>query len=261
VHWVPGDPQTTHTINVLHLLLPAGEKWFVNVYRQAVPLITDEELREQVRGFMGQEATHSRAHALVLEHLAEQGVDTSRYTRLVDFGFERLLGDRPLGLRMPARFWLRRRLAIIAAIEHFTAVLGAWVLDASGLDDAAADPVMLDLLRWHGAEEVEHRAVAFDLFEHVSGSYLTRLVTMVGVFVAMVVAWVAGVIFFMHADPQRPGRTSYRNLRRAQKRGRLPSMKTLCGAVPRYLARSYHPSQEGDTERALQYLADSPAVA
>lgn len=34
LHWVPGDPFTTHTINVLHLLLPAGERWFVHVYKQ-----------------------------------------------------------------------------------------------------------------------------------------------------------------------------------------------------------------------------------
>lgn len=37
LHWGPGDPFTTHTINVLHLLLPAGERWFVHVYKQALP--------------------------------------------------------------------------------------------------------------------------------------------------------------------------------------------------------------------------------
>ena len=48
------------------------------------------------------------------------------------FLFERLLGNRPLGFGLPGivgRQWLMARLAIIAAIEHFTAVLGAWVLD------------------------------------------------------------------------------------------------------------------------------------
>ncbi|MFF4754861.1 metal-dependent hydrolase [Streptomyces sp. NPDC002514] len=29
LHWVPDDPFTTHTLNVLHLLLPAGERRFV----------------------------------------------------------------------------------------------------------------------------------------------------------------------------------------------------------------------------------------
>ena len=56
LHWVPGDAQTTHTANVLHLLLPAGEQWFVHLYRQALPLVTDARLRDEVKGFMGQEA-------------------------------------------------------------------------------------------------------------------------------------------------------------------------------------------------------------
>ncbi len=66
LHWVPGDPFATHTINVLHMLLPAGERWFVHVYKQVLPLIRDERLRADVIGFIGQEAMHSRAHDEVL---------------------------------------------------------------------------------------------------------------------------------------------------------------------------------------------------
>jgi uncharacterized protein len=33
-------------------------------------------------------------------------------------------------------------------------------------DAIGTDPVMLDMLRWHGAEEVEHKAVAFDTMKH-----------------------------------------------------------------------------------------------
>ena len=54
------DPFTTHTINVLHLLLPAGERWFVHVYKQVLPHIRDDRLREDVIGFIGQEAMHSQ---------------------------------------------------------------------------------------------------------------------------------------------------------------------------------------------------------
>src|SRR6185312_16245421 len=55
-HWVPGEPFVTHTINVLHLLLPAGERWFIDVFTQALPWIKDDKLREEVHGFIGQEA-------------------------------------------------------------------------------------------------------------------------------------------------------------------------------------------------------------
>ena len=264
LHWVPDDAQTTHTINVLHLLLPAGERWFVHVYKQALPLITDDALREDVRGFMGQEAVHSRAHSSVLEHLAAQGIDSTPYTRQVEWMFDRLLGDNPLRLRRIPRWlrrrWLMRRLAIIAAVEHFTAVLGWWVINSPALDRAGADPTMLDLLRWHGAEEVEHRSVAFDVYRHVGGSYAGQLLAMIVTAPVLIGLWFSGVRFFMKAD-RAAGAPTWRHFRRAGRRGLLPSTGTLLAAAPRYMRPTYHPSQEGDTEHALEYLATSPAAA
>jgi predicted metal-dependent hydrolase len=264
LHWVPGDAQTTHTINVLHLLLPAGERWFVKVYKQALDDIRDAELLEDVKGFMAQESWHSRAHATVLDHLASQGIDSTPYTRRVEWMFDRLLGDNPLRLRgIPRRLkrrWLLRRLGIIAAVEHFTAVLGVWVLDSPALDRAGADPVMLDLLRWHGAEEVEHRHVAFDLFKHAGGTYFGGVLAMVVTAPVLAYLWFQGVRFFMHADPTTTREPTWREFRRAGRRGLVPTASLLLAAVPRYLRRDYHPSREGSTERALAYLAESPAA-
>lgn len=258
LHWIPGDPQTTHCINVLHMLLPAGEKWFVEVYRQVLPGIDDEQLRADVKGFIGQEATHSRAHAAVLEHLAAQGVDTGRYTRLIDWTFDRLLADRPLGVRLPRflrRPWLLHRLGIIAAVEHFTAVLGSWVLAAEALDAADADPVMLDLLRWHGAEEVEHRAVAFDLFRHEGGGYLQRIVGLAEVGPVLLWLWARGTFFLMRRDPTKPGRPRLREFVRAGRQGTLPSARELFGTLPRFVRPGYHPLAEGSTAEAVAYLS------
>lgn len=264
LNWVPGDAQTTHTINVLHLLLPAGERWFVKVYKQVLDDIRDEKLLEDVKGFMAQESWHSRAHATVLDHLAAQGVDSTPYTRRVEWMFDRLLGDNPLRLRRIPRWlkrrWLLRRLGIVAAVEHFTAVLGVWVLESPALDRAGADPTMLDLLRWHGAEEVEHRHVAFDLFKHLGGTYVGGVLAMIVTAPVLAYLWFQGVRFFMQADPTATREPSWRAFRRAGRRGLVPTASLLLAAVPRYMRRDYHPSQEGSTERALAYLADSPAA-
>ncbi|MFF4538480.1 metal-dependent hydrolase [Streptomyces aureus] len=261
LHWVPDDPFATHTINVLHLLLPAGERWFVHVYRQALPLIRDERLREDVIGFIGQEATHSQAHDEVLPHLAELGLDPTPYTAQVDWLFEKLLGDRTLPPGRARRWWLLERIALIAAIEHYTAFLGDWILNADELDRRGADPVMLDLLRWHGAEEVEHRSVAFDLFQHVDGSYRRRARTWATAFTALVFLWQRGARFFMENDPTLlDGRASFKDFYTGGKRGVLPPTGDLLKSVPRYLSRAYHPSQEGSTEQAAAYLASSPAA-
>jgi uncharacterized protein len=267
LHWIPDEPTATHVINVLHLLLPAGERWFVKVFKEALPLVTDPELLRDVKGFMGQEATHSVQHSYVLDHLAEQDLDTEAYTRHVDWFFEVLLGERPpAGLPVPRREWLRFRLSLIAAIEQFTAVLGHWVLHADELDRAEPDAVMLDLLRWHGAEEVEHRAVAFDMYQHTGGSGLPRYIRRVeGMTITAPVLlwlWAVGAAYLIRHDPQLRGRLRYslREHNRAVSKGLLPTWGELGAAIPRYLRRSYHPSQEGSLRAAVEYLATSPAA-
>ncbi|MEU4346776.1 metal-dependent hydrolase [Streptomyces sp. NPDC023838] len=267
LHWIPDEPTATHVINVLHLLLPAGERWFVKVFKEALPLVTDPVLLKDVKGFMGQEATHSVQHAYVLDHLAEQRLDTAAYTRHVDFLFDKLLGEHPpFGTPIPTQEWLRFRLSLIAAIEQFTAVLGDWVLHAEALDRAGSDPVMLDLLRWHGAEEVEHRAVAFDMYQHCGGEglprYARRVEGMVVVAPVLLWLWAWGTSYLIRHDPQLAGRLRYslREHNRAVRRGLLPSWKELGAAIPRYFRRSYHPSQEGSLRKAVEYLATSPAA-
>ncbi|QMU79718.1 2Fe-2S iron-sulfur cluster binding domain-containing protein [Streptacidiphilus sp. PB12-B1b] len=265
LHWVPDDPFSTHMINVLHLLLPAGERWFVDVYKQVLPLIRDPQLREDVIGFIGQEAMHSQAHSTVLDHLVAQGLDPAPYTAQMDWFFEHLLGDNTAP-PLAKKWWLLERVAIIAAIEHYTAVLGKWVLDARGFERFGADPTMVDLLRWHGAEEVEHRSVAFDVFQHLDGGYGRRLRTMTTVFPTMFWLWVRGVKFFIANDPElspaerRAAEPHIRDWVRAAKAELVPAPRDIFSAVPRYMRRRYHPTQEGSTAKALAYLASSPAA-
>ncbi|MGW6400145.1 metal-dependent hydrolase [Streptomyces sp. NPDC055134] len=267
LHWIPGEPTATHVINVLHLLLPAGERWFVKVFKEGLPLVDDPELLGDVKGFMGQEATHSVQHSYVLDHLAAQRLDTADFTKYVDFLFEKLLGERPpLGAPVSTQEWLRFRLSVVAAIEQFTAVLGNWVLHAEGLDAADTDEVMLDLLRWHGAEEVEHRAVAFDMYQHCGGEglprYVRRLAGMAVTAPVMLYLWAWGAAYLIRHDPQLAGRLRYSlaEHNRAVRKGLLPSWRELGAAIPRYLRRSYHPSQEGSLRKAVEYLAQSPAA-
>nr|WP_218889260.1 metal-dependent hydrolase [Saccharopolyspora hordei] len=261
VHWIPGEPFATHVINFLHLVLPEGERWFVHVFKQALPMVADDRLLEDVRGFIGQEAVHAESHQGVLDHFDAHGMDTRPYVEQVRWMFRTVLGDRAHGGRR-AENWLVQRLAMIAAIEHVTAFLGQWVLDARELDAAGADPTMLDLLRWHGAEEVEHRSVAFDLYMHVDGSYLRRSLAMVVAVAVLAVLWVRGVRYLMAVDPVLRGRRRprWRDLLRSGRLGLTPSLGQVLRAVPSYFRRDHHPSQHGSTSQAIAYLAKSPAA-
>jgi len=257
--WIPGDPQTTHTIDVLHLLLPAGERWFVRVFQEVLPHVPEGELREVVRGFMGQESTHSRAHDAVLERYASVGVNTEAFTRHIDWLFERMLDKRPFGLRVPRslrRLWLHHRVALVAAIEHYTAFLGSWVIEHSqGLDAAGADPTMMALLRWHGAEEVEHRSVAFDAAKSLGVGWFHRAIAMIEVTVVLTWLWRMGTLYLMRADRSNRIKPTWRAFHVAARAGKLPTMRSLFAEIPRYFRFDYHPSQTGSLERALDVLA------
>ena len=91
-HYVPDEPFTTHVLNVLHLLLPAGEEFFVEVFKKTLPLIKDDQLRLDVQGFIGQEAMHSQAHSGVLDHFAAHGVDVTPFTDQIKWLFESCWG-------------------------------------------------------------------------------------------------------------------------------------------------------------------------
>jgi predicted metal-dependent hydrolase len=125
---------------------------------------------------------------------------------------------------------------------------------------------MLDLFRWHGAEEVEHRAVVFDVYQHISGNYLLKQFVMVALasplFLRM---WVEGAKFLMENDPALPREKwsqarVIREWRRASKKGLSPGIGDVFGAGPHFLRPGYHPIKEGSTEEALAYLKISPGA-
>ncbi|MFM0078107.1 metal-dependent hydrolase [Paraburkholderia sediminicola] len=173
-----------------------------------------------------------------------------------------LLGEQPLGLKIgKTRFWLRQQLGVIAALEHFFGYLGNWVLNANGLDAAHAYPTMLDLLRWHGAEEVEHRTVAFDIFRHMGGTYFERCFHMLSTVILLLYFLTHGARFMHRRDPDA---RAYRGFilawRAGARRGCLPSFWKMIAAALRYFNPRYTPHHEGSTEQALAYLATSPAA-
>jgi predicted metal-dependent hydrolase len=261
-HWVPGDPLTSHVINVLHLLLPAGESWFIDVVNRVRPGITDPQLQDAIKPFIQQESWHAQAHQRVLEALDRQGIDSEPYTRRLDKMFnDALSADHPSWPR-PLRKWMERRnLAAVAAIEHFTAVLGHWILENRRLEEMGADPQMLDLLRWHGAEEVEHRALVFDVHRAVGGRWFQRATAMLSVAPTLTYCWVSGVRYLARHDPHWSGPLpSWHQFFQATRDSRLPTLRSIFDRVPAYMSPGYHPSREFSTEQALDYIARSPAA-
>jgi uncharacterized protein len=261
LHWIPGDPFATHLLNVFHLMLPVMERWFIQALTEAQPLVRDAEVRAAIKPFVHQESWHSWAHQMVLQHLASQGIDTAPYTDRLQTWLSKLGKQHTGWPRLLQRVSLYRRLAVVAALEPFNASLGEWFIQNRGLDYAGADETMLDLLRWHGAEEIEHRSLVFDVYQDVCGNYLLRAVTMISTAPTFAYWWVAGLRFLMENDPTVSAKPRWRDWFRAARQYRVPGPWLVAVTVPtRFIRPGYHPSEEASTQLAVDYLKESPAA-
>jgi predicted metal-dependent hydrolase len=163
-HWHGGRRSVTTFFDNLSVFFPAGERFFIATVRALDGHVSDEKLRAAMRAFCGQEGVHSREHVRYNEMLEARGYPVAQMERRV----QSLL--RRASRRLPKR----SQLAITCALEHFTALLGQLVLaDPKILE--GADATMARLWRWHSAEENEHKAVAFDVFNAVGGTYEQRV--------------------------------------------------------------------------------------
>lgn len=153
--------------NAFSIMFPHGERFFI----QSVAAFEDRTsppLRLAVRGFIAQEALHTREH-LAYNAALQSCVDARKLDAEVaeHLEFVKTLLP-PLG-----------RLAVTCALEHFTAIMAREVLtDPAYL--AGSLPSYARLWTWHALEECEHKAVAFDVFTEVTQNerYWVRVRTM-----------------------------------------------------------------------------------
>ncbi|WP_068032400.1 metal-dependent hydrolase [Nocardia mexicana] len=260
MHYIPGEVLATHIVNVMHLVLPEGERAMAQALAEALPHIDDERLREEVRGFVGQETMHANSHEAARVHLQSIGLDVDSYVGKIAWLVDRVLGGHGLTGRAEQE-WLKERLGLFAGMEHYTAVLGEWLLNADVLEEKGMHPAMLDLVRWHGAEEVEHRSVVYDAFMHLDGSYARKARTAVLASALLLPLFVISTGYLYRKDPSRDkGRFWGLQWLNATRRGVVPSWTVFLTELPRYLRPGFHPSQLGPMDKALRYLAHSPAA-
>ena len=141
-HWCAGDAFRTALFNALSMSFPVGEQFFIDSVRngaKALPPEKQEQFRREVQGFIGQEATHRRLHALYNAHLEKLGLVNA---------WEPRARKR---LKLLEKVDVRHSLAITAANEFFTALLADWMLhiaDLLGDRDARLKTLWL----WHSAD-------------------------------------------------------------------------------------------------------------
>lgn len=247
-NWCAGNAFQTAFFNALSMSFPFGEQFFIDAVRGALPLLPPDQQphwQAEVRGFIGQEATHRRIHALFNGHLERQGLQ-DHWTPRVAKRMKLLDGQDP-----------RHALAITAATEHFTAIFADWLL-RHPQTLAGSEPRLRTMWMWHAAEESEHKCTAFDLYRAVGGSEKWRR------------RWMRRVTTLFLGDLLRQTLANLRHERQLWKWSTWrqawqtlfsrDGLLTSCvGAWRAYFAAGFHPSEQDGSlaERWLQEHRDS----
>ncbi|MEO1041041.1 MAG: metal-dependent hydrolase [Pseudomonadota bacterium] len=170
--WHSGDPVKTIFFNALSVTFPEGEKFFMDSVKAYRDQIEDPVLRDQIKGFLMQEAMHTREHVGYNKELDAQGFSATKLH----------LESRKLIQWTRRVFGPFRQLSVTCALEHFTAMLADQLMsDPAYLD--GADEVYRKVWLWHSVEEAEHKGVAFDTLRAVAtkNSYFLRCRSMIAV--------------------------------------------------------------------------------
>lgn len=239
-----GGRLATHLVNAANLVFPAGEQFFCRSVRRYLDRV-DPALRRRAAALIGQEARHGLEHARFFAELEAQGFELASWLAR----YERV-----------AYGWIEPRtsgeldLATTAALEHLTASLALLVFEDGLLADA--DPRAERLLRWHAAEELEHRDVAFDVLQAVDPRYRTRAA---GFFMAVLVLHGFVASGWWHLVRQEAALVGWPEVARELLRdlrdpGPRRSLRRLVPLALEFLRPSFHPEQLPGRAAAEAYL-------
>ena len=153
--WADGDPVGTAWLNGLSITFPQGETLFIDAvkaFRDGVP----PKLAEEIRDFVKQEVNHTREHLAFNRAVEDAGYDLSGVQARLDVQMDEVRAA-------PAIVWL----GVTVALEHFTALFAHEFL-AQPDRYIRGDNEQAELWRWHSVEEIEHKAVAYDTWNHAT---------------------------------------------------------------------------------------------
>jgi uncharacterized protein len=240
-HWLAGNAAATAISNGINMLFPAGERFFVRSVHYYLEQIEDPELRAQVKAFFKQEGHHASAHDDFNDVLRRQGFQ-------IDAFLERY---RKISAWIEERLPPKINLAGTAAAEHFTAILADGAFSKGILD--SLDPSVQQLLAWHAAEEIEHKAVAFDVLQQIDPSYAVRIAGLAYATVMLGMFWLWATTMLLRQE-KLGLRETLRQLRSMRRRDPVIRRVFIAG-IRQYIRRDFHPRDNANETLAAAWFA------
>jgi len=163
--YIAGQAMLSYQFTGLGLYVALLEPFIVKSARRVLPQITDPALAEEVDRFCRQEAQHYQQHERFNQVIFAQG-----YPGLKE-RYERLRADFDHMLEHEND---RYRIGFVEGFEANTTQGALHLLASGALRHPKTDPKFGELWTWHMLEEIEHRNVAFDIYQHLYGDWLFR---------------------------------------------------------------------------------------
>lgn len=166
----PKLPRISLFIAAFSLTMPYLEPYLIRMMLKAKEKVSDEKLLEDMSLFSQQEGNHFRNHARINE-IVRGKFDADTAARLLAIEHElkadyaHFLNDKTLGYN----------LAYAEGFEAMTCAVALGAAQRGRPPKGFISDGWRELLDWHGLEEIEHRTVAFDVYQHVVGSYFQRV--------------------------------------------------------------------------------------
>ena len=221
---VDGNPKDSYALISFSLLLPYLEPYLIRTMRAAKKRVTDPELVKDLERFSAQEGQHYRQHRRFNDVIRTKGFPRLReFEDELDADYRRFTQEKSM----------RWNLAYAEGFEALTTATARFALERGF---GGMHPAVAHLFTWHLVEELEHRTVAFDVYEHVCGGYLYRL--LVGLVAQRhMLRWTGRVARYMlEADPESLARCGGREAQRARRRMQYAARRRLLPKLlPTYL--------------------------
>ncbi len=164
--FIENDPRLSYYFLGAWMMLPHLEPFLIRTVQAALERVRRPELREEMKRFCAQEGQHFRQHAKANEIVRRRhpaGAKLAALEAEVHDLLKRWTEEKPL----------RFNLAYAEGFESMTSA-GSIVQMEQGWFDHMKEPLR-GLMFWHIMEEVEHRTVCFEAYEHAGAGYLYRL--------------------------------------------------------------------------------------
>lgn len=243
-YWFGGNAIITHVENTFSILIPPGERFFIQSVRNYADQVDDSELAKLVQAFIAQEGHHTRAHHQFNRHFEQFGIGVAREEAYAARVMERAARYLPK----------KMQLGITVFFEHLTAT-GAHMLFAEPEIARMIHPEALRFWRWHAVEELEHKAVAFDLLRKAGGGYWTRVFSALVGLLWFAPAFVRMARRMMKEDPEPVSDAMRAEARALDRKARAIQAPLLLA----YFKPGFHPWKVDDAPYMDEWYASAEA--